>query len=352
VYTFGGDANGYWQGTDYFGFRGDASVFVFHKPGTAFMFLLAYPLSQVLNLSFLTVSLIFSLLGFLGFVFFLLTILQAGTIKRLQVYGIKIFPLILFLPNMHFWSGGLGKDTVMFFALNLFIFSLTKPSRYIIGIAISFYLAYMIRPHIALLMVVGLGFALLTSTGIGFIWRILLLALSIYVFVLIAPSVFDFIGVEEDSLGTIADVSQIRSKTLARATVGSAIDISNYNVAQKILTFFYRPLFVDAGSAFGLFISVENLFYLILTLASFRLNFFQEFLRMPAYLKASVFILFSSAFFLSSSMGNLGIIIRQKNMVMFMLLLIVVYIQVRVRRNTTLKRVTSPSLNPRIKTFN
>jgi H+/gluconate symporter-like permease len=47
---------------------------------------------------------------------------------------------------------------------------------------------------------------------------------------------------------------------------------------------------------------------------------------MPLFLKTAFFIVFSAAFFLSSSLSNLGIIIRQKNMVIFMLVLVAVYV--------------------------
>jgi hypothetical protein len=243
-----------------------------------------------------------------------------------MIFGYRLLPLILFLPNIHFWSGGIGKDSVIFFALTLFIFSLTNPLRNVPGIVTSFYLAYFIRPHIALLMLVGLAFSLLISTrGLSFFWRFVFIGTSIYVFFLISPAVFEFIGLEEN-LETLEDVSEVRSKNLSRANVGSGIDIRSYSIPMKILTFFFRPLFLDANNIFGFIVSIENLFYLIVAVAILRFRNLIEILRMPLHLKAGLFVLGSTVFFMSNSLSNLGIIIRQKNMVMFMFLMIAVYL--------------------------
>lgn len=321
VVNYGGDAVGYWRNP----FRGIAWLDL-HHTGTPYIRFLVYPFSTIFGLSYWTGTLLFSLFGFGGFVFIYLTIIRFVNVNP-TMFGVKLFPWILFLPNMHFWSAGIGKDSVMFFALTLFIFSMTDPARKFPGLMLSFYLTYYIRPHIALLMLVGMAFSLLVSTkGVSFFWRIIFLAGSVYTFVLIAPAVFEFIGLEEESINEIGDLSTRRSTNLVWHTVGSAIDISGYSVALKIFTFLFRPMFVDAGNVFGIIVSIENLFYLALSISILRLRNLVEILRMPMHLKAGLFVMTSTAFFMSSSLGNLGIIIRQKNMVMFMFLLIAVYL--------------------------
>lgn len=325
VTTFGGDAVGYWKAPGRFLPHG-ATWLDLHKPGTSFIYFLAYPFSQVLGMSFWSGTLLFSLFGFVGILYMYLTLRTVLNVNP-RIFGFHLFPMILFLPNVHFWTGGVGKDSVIFFALALFIFSLTKPQKYFVGIVISFYLAYFIRPHMALLMSVGLGFSLLLSTkGTSFFWRILFLGMSIYVFFLISPAVFDFIGLEEEGLENFQDITNIRSKNLSRSNVGSAIDIRSYSVPLKLFTFLFRPLFVDAGNLFGFIVSVENLFYLVLALMILRFSSAIEILRMPLHLKASLFVFGSTTFFMSNSLSNLGIIIRQKNMVMMMFLIIAAYL--------------------------
>lgn len=325
VTVYGGDAVGYWKAPGKLMPLG-SNWLDLHVPGTSFIYFLTYPFSQVLGISFWGGTLLFSLFGFGGMGYLYLSFRQVLQVNP-RVLGIKIFPLVLFLPNMHFWTGGIGKDSIAFFALMLFVHSLIAPQKNIPGILISFYLAYFVRPHMALLMSVGLAFGLLLSTkGTSFFWRMTFLALSVYVFFLIAPAVFEFIGLEEEGLENFEDVANIRSKNLSRANVGSAIDIRNYSVPLKLFTFLFRPLFFDAGNVFGIIVSFENIFYLILAVMIIRVNTPIELLRMPQQLKAALIVFGSTAFFMSNSLSNLGIIIRQKNMVMMMFLLIAGYL--------------------------
>ena len=324
VTIYGGDSRGYWNYPERF-LAVDGSWIQLHQTGTRFIYFLTYPFAQVLGISYLAGTLLFSLFGFAGFIFIYLTMMKFMTVNP-EMFGVKLIPLALFFPNMHFWSGGVGKDSIMFFATCLFIFSLTNPAKNIPGIIISFYLAYFIRPHIALLMLVGFGFGLLLSTkGVSFFLRIVFLCSSLYIFFLISGTVFEFIGVEEN-LESFEDISTIRSKNLSRGNVGSGIDISNYSVPMKIGTFLFRPLFFDAGNLFGIIVSLENLVYVLMGLSLLRFKNLIEILRMPLHLKAALAVLGSAVFFMSSSLSNLGIIIRQKNMVMFMFVLIVLHL--------------------------
>jgi hypothetical protein len=166
---------------------------------------------------------------------------------------------------MHFWSAGLGKDTIMFFTLCGVIYAATNPKKNILLITICLYLAYFIRPHIAILMIAGLGAGLLLSSkGVSTAWRIVFLGISVGLFIFIAPAVLDFVGVEQESLESFQDVSEIRSSNLSRAKTGSAIDISDLSIPAKIFTFLFRPLIIDANNAFGLIVSLENVLYFLL----------------------------------------------------------------------------------------
>lgn len=324
IFAFGGDSIGYWKPPTRF-IRDDQSFLLLHAPGSSFVHFLTYFFAQILGLSLWGGTVVFSLIGFGGIVCLYLTLKR--TLKANPTFfGVKLFPLVLFLPNMHFWSSGVGKDTVIFFALTYFIFCLTNLRGNVAGLGISFYLAFFIRPHIAFVMLIGFGCALfLSSKGVSIFWRMSFIVISVIVFFLIAPTVYTFIGVEEDSLDNYEDVANIRSQNLSRQTVGSSISLSSYSLPMKLFTFLYRPLFVDGNNLFGMVVSVENAFYLALTLMAFRLRTVLQFMSMPVFLKASFFIAGATTFFMSSSLSNLGIIIRQKNMVMFMIVLLSMY---------------------------
>jgi hypothetical protein len=338
VQVFGGDSLGYWGMTRLYQFMRNGSLLELHEPGTPFVYLLAYPFSKWLGLSFWTETLIFSLFGFGGIIFLFLLFFRTLRIAP-KLFGLSLFPLVLFLPNMHFWSSGIGKDSVMFFALALFIYALTNPLRFWWCIVLALYLAFFCRPHFALLMVVGFGFSMLTSLrGLAIGWRLLLFAVSISLFMVMSPAVFEFIRLDSTEVEQLEDLANVRSKNLSRSSVGSSIDISSYSVPVKILTFLFRPLFFDAPNLFGVLVSFENLFYVLLAGVLLRPGGFAGLFTLPTHLKAALFVVLSAAFFMSSSLSNLGIIIRQKNMVMFMFVLITMYLLSEIQRKQLTKR--------------
>ena len=271
VTNFGGDAIGYWRPIDYYTSNVPELSFFF-TPGTKFVKLLTYPFVSILNLSFWTGCLLFSLFGFFGFLFLFLIIIKTAK-SNAEIFGYKMFPFLLFLPNMHFWSSGIGKDSIMFFCMTLFAFSLLNIKRNIPGLAVSLFLAFYVRPHMSILMVSGLGIGLLTSVkGVSFFWRILFISISVILFIYISPVVLEFVQVESLDIENLDQLSDGRATTLSRQKVGSAIDISNYSMPLKLFTFFFRPLFIDAPNIFGFFNSFENLVYLLLFISLININ--------------------------------------------------------------------------------
>ncbi len=117
VNNYGGDALIYWQIQP-----GQLQKYLSQGPGTGFMFVLNYPLVIHLGLSFLSGSILYASVGFLGFLFLYLSIVEIIE-TNIRVASINFFPFILFLPNLHFWSSGVSKDSLIFFGIGLFLFS-------------------------------------------------------------------------------------------------------------------------------------------------------------------------------------------------------------------------------------
>ena len=338
----GGDSIGYWrEPTRFIPFGAPAILLL--KPGSSFIHFLTYPFSQILGLSLWGGTVIFSTIGYFGFVCIYLTCRKMLSYNP-TLFGYRLLPLILFLPNMHFWSAGVGKDTVIFFALALFVYSLTNLKSNAIWLGVAFFLMFFIRPHIGFVCLVAFGCALLLSSkGVPVFVRVGFIVATVVLFVFVSPVVFSFIGVEQESIETYEDVAAIRSKNLSRGSVGSSIAMSSYPLPLKMFTFLFRPLFLDGGGLFGLAVSIENAFYLALTLSLFRMGAFRELLKMPMAMKVCLLVVAATSFFMSSSLSNLGIIIRQKNMVMFMLVLVVLYVSSELTRKNQSKRFSRPT---------
>src|SRR5690606_24127356 len=96
--------------------------------------------------------------GFMGLTFFYLVAVQTVPYNKI-ISGYVLFPLIFFLPNLHFWSSGVGKDTTLFLCIAMFSYGIMKPFTRIPLLVISMLLAMAIRPHIVLFLMVGFGLA-------------------------------------------------------------------------------------------------------------------------------------------------------------------------------------------------
>lgn len=308
----GGDAWGYWtaaKNMNYLHFVKDVSG----GEGTEFMRAFNYIPANMMGMSFLSNTMFYSLLGFMGITFFFL--IAARTIPYNKIInGYVLFPLIFFLPNLHFWSAGVGKDTILFLCIGMFVYGLMKPFKRIPLIVIAGLLAMAIRPHILLFLMVGFGLAYVFGGKVSPVQRFLFSAVMIGVGIAILPSVMEFAKIEEASAEGFDKFATGKAAVLSRASTGSAIDISSYPFPLKILTFWFRPFFFDARNVNGLLASMENLVLVIVFVKAMRTSPLLAFKAAPFVVKGLVIFLIVGTLAFSQSLGNVGIMIRMRNM--------------------------------------
>jgi hypothetical protein len=129
-----------------------------------------------------------------------------------------------------------------------------------------------------------------------------------------------------NSQNLIADFIQFTStRSEALGSAGSGVQMAGYSLPEKIFTFWFRPLFFDAPGILGVIVSVENAIYLLLFLKIFRMNFFKFILNAPVNVKMSLVLFLMTSFAMTFVMSNLGIIIRQKSMIMYFLFFVIYY---------------------------
>ena len=117
-----GDAIGYWRVPKAYTMETFKDG-LFNGEGTMFMYAFNYLFSNLLNMSYFSNTLLFSLFGFMGLTFFYIVALQTVPYNKI-ISGYVLFPLIFFLPNLHFWSSGVGKDTTLFLCIGMFTYGL------------------------------------------------------------------------------------------------------------------------------------------------------------------------------------------------------------------------------------
>jgi hypothetical protein len=141
--------------------------------------------------------------------------------------------------------------------------------------------------------------------------------------VLLYDKIMAFSKIDGDNvLQSFNQFSTSRSYELSKSA-GSGIDISNYPLVLKLFTFWFRPLFIDSPGAMGLVVSVENLLCLYLAFQLCRKEFIKFFRKSSALVKTSAVTFLATSFALSNTLSNMGIITRQKSMIMYFLLFVI-----------------------------
>ena len=336
-----GDAIGYWRVPKAYTMETFKDG-LFNGEGTMFMYAFNYLFSNLLNMSYLSNTLLFSLFGFMGLTFFYMVALQTVPYNKI-ISGYVLFPLIFFLPNLHFWSSGVGKDTTLFLCIGMFTYGLMKPFQRIPLIVIAGLLTMAIRPHILLFLMVGFGLAYVFGGKVSPAQRIIFSAAMIAVGLAILPSVMEYAKIEEASAEGFDKFATGKAAVLSRSSAGSAIDISSYPFPLKVLTFWFRPALFDVRNINGLIAALENLLLLIIFVKAMRTSPITAFKAAPFVIKGLVIFLVVGTLAFSQSLGNLGIMIRMRNMflpgMIIYLMWIFSYQQQRIRALKTQSKV-------------
>ncbi|NNM23635.1 MAG: hypothetical protein HKO54_08770 [Flavobacteriaceae bacterium] len=317
ISKFGGDAVYYWDAPKNIPL---ATIWdmVNSLKASGVIYLLNYFPSTVLELSFFTGNMIYALIGYIGFIYILLAIKRlVGNTEELydlKILNIRIFPWIWFLPNFHFWSSGIGKDTILFFCIAAFIFALPRFRKHILLLSISMLLALTIRPHILLFLLISFGIGSILDGRLKGYQKVFLFIVFVVGFISIFNYVLEFIQLESLEATAIDEYATKRSSDLNKIQTGSGVDISTYPLPIKVFTFLYRPLFFDMQGILAIAASFENAVLLVFTSVLLFKRPVRAFRRSSFLLKGIIiyFLLGSLAF--SLILGNLGIMLRQKNM--------------------------------------
>ncbi len=325
-----------------------ATWFSAYDTGTPFIDFVGYPFINYLGFTFEMMFVLFAYLGYWGFVYFYVYFKENIKYKH-KFLGMELIGLLMFLPNMHFWTVSLGKGSFIFWGLGMVMYGLsqlkTRKAHLIIGLLII----YHVRPHVFLFMAVGIVVGLFTGKQKVPMWqKLLVFGASVGAMVLLYDKIMAFSKIDGDNvMQSFNQFSAVRAYELSKA--GSGIDISNYPLVLKLFTFWFRPLFIDSPGAMGLLVSFENMLYLALTAKLFQKGFIKFLRTGSALLKTSAVIFLATSFALSNTMSNMGIIIRQKSMIMYFLLFVIVmfldykkHVQVMKRQRAMKAREETP----------
>lgn len=285
--------------------------------GSYFIYFILYPLIHYLELNYFGLFFLFSFLGLIGFHFLFKITITGNNYKWTRFY------FILLLPNVHFWTVAIGKDSLMFFAICWLSYSYYYRLKFY-NLLIPLLLIGFLRIHI--LVFIFLSFAItltFLNKKIGIVNKLL------WVFVILG-SIYASSTLILNRVG-IQDIQEFGNRIEELQFVnqggGSSVDMSDRSILVKWLSFLFRPLFFDAHNLLSVFISFENLIWIGILLKIF-LNFRNKIIieRIRFFYWVMIISFIGISIPLSYILTNLGIAIRQKVIVfpfMFLSLLIV-----------------------------
>jgi len=283
--------------------------------GTTFIDFLSYPFTHFLGFNYEMMMVLFAWLGYLGFVYAYLFFRENIPVKITVFKRFDLLTLILFFPNMHFWTASLGKGAPIFLGLMLYAYAIKNTKSRLIALIIGSILIYYIRPHVFMFVALGTVLGYMSGKEKISFWKKAFIYISLIGgLVLAQDAILGVVGLEE---------SEDRSAKLGSS--GSGVDMANYPLPLKLFTFWFRPLFFDAPGILGLITSVENLLYLLLFFKILKKDFITFIKNSTVVVKMSLVIFFLSSFAMTFVMSNLGIIMRQKSMVMYFAFFVIYY---------------------------
>lgn len=324
-FAFGTDTSFYWNLGDKFRIFNFESWWDAYGTHNYFMFFVNYPFSRILGLNFWTGTFLYSSVSAWAFILLFLAGQDLLKNSKIRISGISIWPSLLLLPSLHFWSSGIGKDSLIFLFLAMFFYGIRDLRKYVVLVGISSLLLYHVRPHIAFIVLLSSSIMLLLDSKLHFSYKLIFFSLAIVGFVFIYDEVLKFLKIEELDSESIEGLFSTTSGNLSYGR--SFVDMSSYPYPLKVFTFLYRPLFFDAHNFSSFLNSVENFICLLLTITVFsKVNPIKGYQKSPNALKIMLLTFIMATIAFAGALSNFGIMVRMKNMTFIYLLFFLVYI--------------------------
>ena len=302
-----------WSILEWYRFRGEGSTRMAILTGLVY---------AVMPASLAGSFIFFAALAFAGSVLFYRAVRMASSDASMSAYTVFVF----FLPSVLFWPASLGKDAWIFFASGLVAWgwaSFVRRNHFwgLLIVAIALLLINLVRPHIAAFMAASLVAAYLLyatravrSVIVWLVGAVLLTGLGFY----LIQSGAAFLNLEEMSLEAVEGFYEEQQE---RTTIGGSsyatVDVfTPSGVALGFVTALARPFPWEAHNLQSLLISLETVAWLVFCWIQ-RRTFLSKLRAVRSDPFAAFAIFYSLITLLAlTSIGNFGIITRQRVMVL------------------------------------
>ncbi|GAB3665049.1 hypothetical protein GCM10028791_40770 [Echinicola sediminis] len=103
---------------------------------------------------------------------------------------------------------------------------------------------------------------------------------------------------------------------LSGSRVGSSLDMANYNLIERLISYWFSPLIMYSSGIFGSIASMENLLVLVLFIGMSITAKVKKWSAIPFYLKFGLVLFVISSLVYANILANMGIMMRMKSIYM------------------------------------
>lgn len=286
------------------------------------IYLTLYPLVKFFGLTYFGAFFIYSFFGLLGF-FYLFKVLIEITSRQWSNWF-----YILLLPNIHFWTVAIGKDSLIFFGISLLSY-LYFFQRRLIFFLFPLLLIGLVRLHILFFILVSFGAMQILLN------RKLSISAKFFVFIILGGAfylLFPFLMERVGFVDTESIISQFEDLAGQQIEGGSSIYMGDKPLGIKWISYMFRPFFYDTYNILSIIVSMENIVWVMIFIIMIKTIFKkieQSYRDLYWFCFFSIFFITIPAAFL---LYNLGIAIRQKTMIVPFLFILLFLIQFKTQK--------------------
>lgn len=300
--------------------------------GSDLILLLNYPFAKGLGLDIRFGFLIYSLIGLLGIIQFynLCKFFMQG---KWVCKGIDIYLLLLFLPNLHYWTAMLGKEALCFLFISTILLELAKRNYRSAAMIVSVVFLILIRPHVALMLLFS-GFTVYLFFEKGSLRiKLMLSGVAMAVF---SGLFYMFLQLSEIKRFDVSRIQRFNEfSLLSFKDSGTYVPIIEYSYPYKIFTFYFRPFVSEVPTFYGWVLGIENLIMLLLHIVALVLVvWYYKKLGFPFVFKIILCFALVSGLLIVQRYSGFGIFARTKIMMQPFVLLVLLWIIAEVRNLT------------------
>ncbi|WP_198675318.1 hypothetical protein [Pleomorphovibrio marinus] len=313
ILTHGGDSLGFWE-LSISNYRTAERWMDYFEYGNFFMQWLNYVPFKILGMSYFAGNLLYGFLGFLAFAeLFRLGYHYWGLSKEWAWENSWV--LLLFLPNLHFWTAGVGKETLLWLGLVLCLRWCSFPQKYWYLALFGIFLSFMVRPiHGALLvgvfavwMVFGSGIASKKYKWVGL--GVLLLGSVVSLKVLLRQT-----HLTELNFSSILAFFSSQQKFLEGFGADSYLEMAEMNFLERFWAVLFRPLPWEAVGFWQWAAALENSIFLVLVITALWFLLIKgKRPKLPAFLYAGLALTVMMMAIYAMTLNNFGIFMRMKS---------------------------------------